>query len=70
MLNPSSSHFDPKADISEAVRSTEFVELTPVDAAPPSRAVTLVPGKNTREMALVDKTAELSNIRKLLAGVL
>jgi hypothetical protein len=38
--------------------------------APPRRTVTLALGKNTREVALVNKAAELSNIRKLPAWVL
>jgi hypothetical protein len=47
-----------------------IIGLTAVEAAPPSRTVTLAPGKNTREVALVNKAAELGNIRKLLAWVL
>jgi hypothetical protein len=47
-----------------------FIGLTAVEAAPPSRTVTLAPGKDTREVALVNKAAELGNIRKLPAWVL
>jgi hypothetical protein len=36
-----------------------------VEAAPPSWTVTLAPAKNTREVALVDKAAELGDIGKL-----
>jgi hypothetical protein len=41
-----------------------------MEAAPPSRAVTLAPGKNPREVALVNKAAELADIGELPAGVL
>ena len=36
--------------------------LQSIEAAPPSRTVTLALGKDAREMALVNKTAELRNI--------
>jgi hypothetical protein len=48
----------------------KFVRLTAMEAAPPSRTVTLAPGKNTREVALVDKAAELGNISELPAWIL
>jgi hypothetical protein len=41
-----------------------------MEAAPPSRAVALAPGKNAREVALVNKTAELGNIGERPAWVL
>jgi hypothetical protein len=53
-----------------APQHKNFIGLTAVEAAPPSRTVTLAPGKNPREVALVNKAAELGNIRKLLAWVL
>ena len=47
-----------------------FIGLTAIEAAPPSRTVTLASGKDTREVALVDKAAELGNIGELPAWVL
>ena len=41
-----------------------FIGLTAVEAAPPSRTVTLALGENTREVALVDKPTELGNVRE------
>jgi hypothetical protein len=38
------------------------MELEPIETTPSSRTVTLAPGKDAREMALVNKTAELRNI--------
>ena len=38
-------------------------------ATPPSRAVTLAPGENPRELALVNKAAELGNINELPARI-
>jgi hypothetical protein len=52
------------------VDGKNFIGLRAIQAAPPSRTVTLAPGKNTREVALVNKAAELGNISKLLAWVL
>src|SRR5580704_7318972 len=47
-----------------------FVGLTAIEAAPPSWTVTLAPGKDPGEVALVNKAAELGNIGKLPVRVL
>jgi hypothetical protein len=38
-------------------------------AAPPTRAVTLAPGKYAREMALVDEAAKQGNLGEFAAWV-
>jgi|HubBroStandDraft_4_1064222.scaffolds.fasta_scaffold551132_2 hypothetical protein len=47
-----------------------LIGLMAIEAAPPSRTVTLAPGKNPREVALVNKAAELGNIGKLPVRIL
>jgi hypothetical protein len=47
-----------------------FMGLEAIEAAPPSRAVTLALGENPREVALVNKTTELGNINELTPRVL
>ena len=44
--------------------------LQAVKAAPPTRGVTLAPGKYAREMALVNKAAKQGNIGEFAAWVL
>ena len=44
-----------------------FTGLTVVEAAPTSRTVSLAFGENPREVALVDKAAELGDISELPA---
>jgi hypothetical protein len=51
-------------------RSRELIRLQAVKAAPPTRAVTLAPGKYAREMALVNEAAKQGNIGELAAWVL
>jgi hypothetical protein len=46
-----------------------FMELESIEATPPSRTVTFAPGKDAREMALVNKTAELRNIGEFLPRI-
>ena len=44
--------------------------LEAIEAAPPSRAVSLALGENPREVALVNKTTELGNISELTPRIL
>jgi hypothetical protein len=53
--------------LSRAADPNEQISFRSVKTAPPSRAATLAPGKNAREVALIDKAAELSDISKCLA---
>src|SRR5271156_6608149 len=46
-----------------------FMSLKAIEAAPPSRTVTLAPRKNPGEVALVDKAAELGNVGEFPARV-
>ena len=50
-------------------RPKNFMSLRAKEAAPPSRTVTLAPRKNPREVALVDKAAELGNVGEFPARV-
>jgi hypothetical protein len=60
----------PFGGLSKVTSRSQQRGLEAIEAAPPSRAVTLALGKNAREVALVHKAAELGNFGELQPRVL
>jgi hypothetical protein len=65
-----SGHYRDKKLMGDPDAAESPFRLQAVKAAPPTRAVTLAPGKYAREMALVNEAAKQGNIGEFAARVL
>src|ERR1700726_3499199 len=63
-------HFRDRKSMGDPDAAESPFRLQAVKATPPTRAVTLAPGKYAREMALINEAAKQGNLGKFTAWVL